>query len=91
MTVAVSLPAYAKIRLQADDGQAQALMVVCLLQPVLDCIPVECDPTKIDHGIALPLMCDDGRADAIVEVLRQRVRPSQLQLWRKSKSGWRSV
>ena len=66
-----------------------------LLIVVLDRNPehvIECERGKavgLGHGV--PFVCDDDRATAIIQIIRQRYKKWQWRFYERTKRGWKRI
>jgi hypothetical protein len=64
-------------------------MAAVLVAPVRGEV-IEADPQRFD-GMAVTLACDDERAAAIVEVIRLKLKKSELRCYTGSGKTWRLI
>lgn len=64
-------------------------MVAMLVAPVVGEM-VHIDRQRID-AVAVILNCEEERAQAIVEVIRLKLRKHELRCYKKNGKGWKSV
>lgn len=70
--------------------RAEPALSLVLMQYVGD-EPVEIDRKQFD-GVALPLMCSDTQAAALIELIRRKYRKDQVRIWQKGqKGGWKRI
>lgn len=78
----------------ANTPPSQDIGVQLLLAPVISkkTPPVEVEKRRFD-GIGVVLTCDEERASAIVEILRQKYKKYELRLYtsKTGAGGWKRV
>ena len=63
-----------------------------LLEPVVERRVIECERQRLD-GMALPLLCDETRANAIVTLIRRRFHRNRFRIYQSKtgRGGWKRI
>jgi len=63
-----------------------------LLEPIVERRVIECECQRSD-GMALPLLCDETRANAIVTLIRRRFHRNEFRIYQSKtgRGGWERI
>ena len=63
-----------------------------LLEPIVERRVIECERQRLD-GMALPLLCDETRANAIVTLIRRRFHRNRFRIYQSKtgRGGWKRI
>jgi len=63
-----------------------------LLEPVVERQVIECERQRLD-GMALPLLCDETRAKAIVTIIRRKFHRNLFRMYQSKtgRGGWKRI
>ena len=63
-----------------------------LLEPVIEKRVIECERQQWD-GMALPISCDETRANAIVTLIRRRFHRNRFRIYQSKtgRGGWKRI
>ena len=75
-----------------NSPQHSALLMVLMEHVNLDAEPIECERDKaVGMGHAVPLTCPDEQAQAIVKVVRTRLKKWELRIYSNASGSWKRV